>query len=116
MSPGWEQVPTPPVRDASSSLQAMRYGQGHEKYPSWPVPAAADQMPAVAKQCCHNIGVTHRSVTRAATNMYHISLSLDKSISPELSYIYRKMRDTTCFSACLKLLLREVALSDRKKL
>jgi hypothetical protein len=102
---GWEQVPTPPVRDASSSLQAIRYGQGHEKFPSWPVPAAPDQMmPAVSKQCCHNIGVTHRSVTRAAVNMYHIHL-LTKA-----SQQLRKMRDTTCFSACLKLLLRQVAL------
>ncbi|XP_059469494.1 protein Shroom-like isoform X2 [Neocloeon triangulifer] len=56
---GWEQAPTPPVRDASS-LKALRYGPGHEKFPSWPVPAAADQLPAV-KQCCHNTGGSHRS-------------------------------------------------------
>lgn len=32
--------PPPPVRDASS-LKYIKYGPGHEKYPSWPVPAAA---------------------------------------------------------------------------
>ncbi|XP_045117875.1 serine-rich adhesin for platelets-like isoform X4 [Portunus trituberculatus] len=31
--------PPPPVRDASS-LKYIKYGPGHEKYPSWPVPAA----------------------------------------------------------------------------
>nr|XP_045588001.1 uncharacterized protein LOC123749922 [Procambarus clarkii] len=30
--------PPPPVRDASS-LKYIKYGPGHEKYPSWPVPA-----------------------------------------------------------------------------
>ncbi|XP_022921124.1 protein Shroom [Onthophagus taurus] len=33
--------PAPPVRDASS-LKSIKYGPGHEKFPSWPVPAAAD--------------------------------------------------------------------------
>ncbi|CAG9839235.1 unnamed protein product [Diabrotica balteata] len=33
--------PTPPVRD-SSSLKSIKYGPGHEKFPSWPVPAAAE--------------------------------------------------------------------------
>lgn len=33
--------PTPPVRDASS-LKSIKYGPGHEKFPSWPVPAAAE--------------------------------------------------------------------------
>ncbi|XP_018335452.1 protein Shroom [Agrilus planipennis] len=33
--------PAPPVRD-SSTLKSVKYGPGHEKYPSWPVPAAAD--------------------------------------------------------------------------
>lgn len=33
--------PAPPVRD-SSSLKSIKYGPGHEKFPSWPVPAAAD--------------------------------------------------------------------------
>ncbi|XP_064118238.1 uncharacterized protein LOC135223602 isoform X2 [Macrobrachium nipponense] len=32
--------PPPPVRDASS-LKYIKYGPGHEKYPSWPVPAAS---------------------------------------------------------------------------
>lgn len=31
--------PPAPVRDASS-LKAVRYGPGHEKFPSWPAPAA----------------------------------------------------------------------------
>ncbi|XP_054276489.1 protein Shroom-like [Macrosteles quadrilineatus] len=31
--------PPAPVRDVSS-LKAVRYGPGHEKYPSWPAPAA----------------------------------------------------------------------------
>ena len=36
--------PPPPVRDASS-LKYIKYGPGHEKFPSWPVPAgAASQM------------------------------------------------------------------------
>jgi len=33
--------PAPPVRDASS-LKCIKYGPGHEKFPSWPVSAAAD--------------------------------------------------------------------------
>ncbi|KAF5278961.1 hypothetical protein FQA39_LY05639 [Lamprigera yunnana] len=33
--------PAPPVRD-SSSLKSIKYGPGHEKFPSWPVPAAAE--------------------------------------------------------------------------
>ncbi|CAG9763064.1 unnamed protein product [Ceutorhynchus assimilis] len=32
--------PAPPVRD-SSSLKSIKYGPGHEKFPSWPVPEAA---------------------------------------------------------------------------
>jgi hypothetical protein len=55
---GWDQAPTPPVRDASS-LKAVRYGPGHEKFPSWPVPAAADTLPAV-RECCHATGGSHR--------------------------------------------------------
>lgn len=42
--PGYQSVqaaspppPPPPVRDASS-LKYVKYGPGHEKYPSWPVP------------------------------------------------------------------------------
>ncbi|KAK7867114.1 hypothetical protein R5R35_005835 [Gryllus longicercus] len=37
--------PAPPVRDASS-LKGVKYGPGHEKFPSWPVSAAADTPPA----------------------------------------------------------------------
>ncbi|PNF15783.1 hypothetical protein B7P43_G10424 [Cryptotermes secundus] len=33
--------PAPPVRDPSS-LKCVKYGPGHEKFPSWPVSAAAD--------------------------------------------------------------------------
>ncbi|XP_066250855.1 protein Shroom isoform X2 [Euwallacea similis] len=33
--------PEPPVRD-SSSLKYIKYGPGHEKFPSWPVPAASE--------------------------------------------------------------------------
>lgn len=33
--------PAPPVRD-SSTLKSVKYGPGHEKFPSWPVPAAAE--------------------------------------------------------------------------
>jgi len=33
--------PAPPVRDASS-LKCVKYGPGHEKFPSWPVSATAD--------------------------------------------------------------------------
>ena len=32
--------PPPPVRDASS-LKYVKYGPGHEKHPSWPMPASA---------------------------------------------------------------------------
>jgi hypothetical protein len=32
--------PAPPVRDPSS-LKCVKYGPGHEKFPSWPVSAAA---------------------------------------------------------------------------
>lgn len=39
--------PAPPVRD-SSSLKSIKYGPGHEKFPSWPVPAAAET-PQVGK-------------------------------------------------------------------
>ncbi|XP_071548417.1 uncharacterized protein [Panulirus ornatus] len=35
--------PPPPVRDASS-LKYIKYGPGHEKYPSWPVPAGNQVM------------------------------------------------------------------------
>ncbi|KAL1517094.1 hypothetical protein ABEB36_000902 [Hypothenemus hampei] len=35
--------PAPPVRD-SSSLKSIKYGPGHEKFPSWPVPAATDNL------------------------------------------------------------------------
>ncbi|XP_069684849.1 protein Shroom isoform X2 [Periplaneta americana] len=38
--------PPPPVRDASS-LKGVKYGPGHEKFPSWPVSAAADTPQAV---------------------------------------------------------------------
>ncbi|KAJ3661134.1 hypothetical protein Zmor_005547 [Zophobas morio] len=38
--------PAPPVRD-SSSLKSIKYGPGHEKFPSWPVPAAAETPPAL---------------------------------------------------------------------
>lgn len=38
--------PAPPVRD-SSTLRSVKYGPGHEKFPSWPVPAAADAPQAV---------------------------------------------------------------------
>ncbi|XP_049819854.1 protein Shroom isoform X2 [Aethina tumida] len=38
--------PAPPVRD-SSSLKSIKYGPGHEKFPSWPVPAAAEAPQAV---------------------------------------------------------------------
>lgn len=34
-------APAPPVRDASS-LKSIKYGPGHEKFPSWPVAAAAE--------------------------------------------------------------------------
>ncbi|VEN48646.1 unnamed protein product, partial [Callosobruchus maculatus] len=49
--------PAPPVRD-SSSLRAVKYGPGHEKFPSWPVPAAADTPQALRNQ---NNGGSHRS-------------------------------------------------------
>ena len=38
--------PSPPVRD-SSTLKSINYGPGHEKYPSWPIPAAADTSPGL---------------------------------------------------------------------
>ncbi|XP_021936810.1 uncharacterized protein LOC110838176 isoform X3 [Zootermopsis nevadensis] len=38
---GGSPPPAPPVRDASS-LKSIKYGPGHEKFPSWPVSAAAD--------------------------------------------------------------------------
>lgn len=43
--------PPPPVRDASS-LKYIRYGPGHEKFPSWPVPAGASSL--VLPQGCPN--------------------------------------------------------------
>ncbi|CAH1159027.1 unnamed protein product [Phyllotreta striolata] len=49
--------PAPPVRD-SSSLKSIKYGPGHEKFPSWPVPAAADTPQALRNQ---NNGGSHRS-------------------------------------------------------
>ncbi|CAH2006420.1 unnamed protein product [Acanthoscelides obtectus] len=50
-------LPAPPVRD-SSSLRSVKYGPGHEKFPSWPVPAAADTPQALRNQ---NNGGSHRS-------------------------------------------------------
>lgn len=38
--------PAPPVRD-SSTLKSVKYGPGHEKFPSWPVPAAAETPQAI---------------------------------------------------------------------
>lgn len=38
--------PAPPVRD-SSTLKSIKYGPGHEKFPSWPVPAAAETPQAI---------------------------------------------------------------------
>ncbi|XP_056638941.1 protein Shroom-like isoform X2 [Diorhabda sublineata] len=49
--------PAPPVRD-SSSLKSINYGPGHEKFPSWPVPAAAETPQALRNQ---NNGGSHRS-------------------------------------------------------
>ncbi|XP_018569832.1 protein Shroom [Anoplophora glabripennis] len=50
--------PAPPVRD-SSSLKSIKYGPGHEKFPSWPVPAAADTPQALRSQTSG--GGSHRS-------------------------------------------------------
>ncbi|RXG67428.1 hypothetical protein Avbf_07187 [Armadillidium vulgare] len=41
--------PPPPVRDASS-LKYIRYGPGHEKFPSWPVPAGSSLVIPQASQ------------------------------------------------------------------
>ncbi|KAG5884834.1 hypothetical protein JTB14_029431 [Gonioctena quinquepunctata] len=49
--------PAPPVRD-SSTLKSVKYGPGHEKYPSWPVQAAAETPQALRNQ---NNGGSHRS-------------------------------------------------------
>nr|XP_023017332.1 uncharacterized protein LOC111506490 [Leptinotarsa decemlineata]XP_023017333.1 uncharacterized protein LOC111506490 [Leptinotarsa decemlineata] len=49
--------PAPPVRD-SSTLKSIKYGAGHEKFPSWPVPAAAETPQALRNQ---NTGGSHRS-------------------------------------------------------
>lgn len=49
--------PAPPVRDASS-LKCIKYGPGHEKFPSWPVSAAADAPQSVR---CAPGGGSHRS-------------------------------------------------------
>ena len=38
-SPSSPPPPPPPVRDASS-LKYVKYGPGHEKHPSWPIPAS----------------------------------------------------------------------------
>ncbi|KAJ8922397.1 hypothetical protein NQ315_004342 [Exocentrus adspersus] len=50
--------PAPPVRD-SSSLKSIKYGPGHEKFPSWPVPAKADTPQALRNQSSG--GGSHRS-------------------------------------------------------
>lgn len=39
-SPSSPPPPPPPVRDASS-LKYVKYGPGHEKHPSWPMPASS---------------------------------------------------------------------------
>lgn len=49
--------PAPPVRD-SSSLKSIKYGPGHEKFPSWPVPAAAETPQALRAPAS---GGSHRS-------------------------------------------------------
>lgn len=49
--------PAPPVRD-SSTLKSVKYGPGHEKFPSWPVPAAADTPQAIRAPTS---GGSHRS-------------------------------------------------------
>ncbi|KAL3275061.1 hypothetical protein HHI36_019833 [Cryptolaemus montrouzieri] len=49
--------PAPPVRD-SSTLKSIKYGPGHEKFPSWPVPAAAETPQALRNP---PVGGSHRS-------------------------------------------------------
>lgn len=48
---------TPPVRDATT-LKGIKYGPGHEKFPSWPSPAAAEA-PAATRSA--PTGGSHRS-------------------------------------------------------
>ncbi|KAK9882456.1 hypothetical protein WA026_021489 [Henosepilachna vigintioctopunctata] len=49
--------PAPPVRD-SSTLKSIKYGPGHEKFPSWPVPTAAETSQTIRNS---NGGGSHRS-------------------------------------------------------
>ncbi|KAK3866790.1 hypothetical protein Pcinc_027703 [Petrolisthes cinctipes] len=58
--------PPPPVRDASS-LKYIKYGPGHEKYPSWPVPAANQVMPLDASPHDGNVVGLNESPSQSST-------------------------------------------------
>ncbi|CAG9816085.1 unnamed protein product [Phaedon cochleariae] len=74
--------PAPPVRD-SSSLKAVKYGPGHEKFPSWPVAAAADTPQALRNQ---NNGGSHRS--KSWTD--HTNYPKEKVVSYTRPYMKRQ--------------------------
>lgn len=74
--------PAPPVRD-SSSLKSIKYGPGHEKFPSWPVPAAAETPQALR---CPPSGGSHRS--KSWTD--HTNYPKEKVVSYTRPYMKRQ--------------------------
>lgn len=74
--------PAPPVRD-SSSLKSVKYGPGHEKFPSWPVPAAAETPQALRTPAS---GGSHRS--KSWTD--HTNYPKEKVVSYTRPYMKRQ--------------------------
>lgn len=74
--------PAPPVRD-SSSLKSVKYGPGHEKFPSWPVPAAAETPQALRTPPS---GGSHRS--KSWTD--HTNYPKEKVVSYTRPYMKRQ--------------------------
>ncbi|XP_072396619.1 uncharacterized protein Shrm isoform X2 [Diabrotica undecimpunctata] len=89
--------PTPPVRD-SSSLKSIKYGPGHEKFPSWPVPAAAETSQIIRN---HKNGGFHRSKSWAD----HTNYPKEKIISYTRPYINRQY--VTCTQEKLKTVMEK---------
>lgn len=88
--------PAPPVRD-SSSLKSIKYGPGHEKFPSWPVPAAAETPQALRGP---PNGGSHRS--KSWTD--HTNYPKEKVITYTRPYMKRQ-HSAYMQQVCIRLLL-----------
>lgn len=87
--------PAPPVRDPSS-LKCVKYGPGHEKFPSWPVSAAADTPQSMRSAPG---GGSHRS--KSWTD--HTNYPKEKGITYTRPYM---KRPNPAFTQQVKIILR----------